>query len=96
MTAAIERPKSTAYPSAGTCWLRPVHRQAVLDDERIRVGDEGGDAVADLEAGANSGRAYLDSAASMPRTVWIVILPQGLDDLSTSRVRRRRVPMLLS
>ena len=52
MTAAIERPNSTAYPSAGTCSDCPVPaRQAVLDDERSQgQGDEGGDVVADLQA----------------------------------------------
>ena len=64
MTAAIERPNRTAYPSQGTCSERPSQPgEAVLDDERGQgQGDQGGDAVADRQAERRLGADLLDGA----------------------------------
>ena len=64
ITAAIERPNRTAYPSQGTCSLRPSQRcEAVLDDERGEgERDQGGDPVARTEAERGLRPDLLDGA----------------------------------
>ena len=89
MTAAIERPKRTAYPSAGTCSLLAVPaREAVLDDERGQgEGDEGGDAVADRRPRGDSGPTSSTVPTSMPPepVSGFCILPRVATISSTSR-----------